>query len=254
MKKAYDILNEMLSRGDIVAVRGAKGVFVVDVPYANLLDISEQQIIQEANPLAVFGFATAMNYHGLTDVISKAVYVIHFHDGERSGRLPLGTSPEDWVDVDFPSPGKPKKVENTHIHWGDIDSKWDFGVMVGYSAGLPIYVTDRERTLLDALRAPDKCGGIAKVLTAWKEADDCDLDRLVSYADRFDIKNLKQRVGYVLESLGRSHAAFDTWRSSLQRGGSVKLLASEPYSDTFSAEWNLSLNVPPPVLAILERD
>lgn len=253
-KKAHAILKELMQRGDIVAKKGAEGVYIIDVAYANLLDVSEEQIIEEANPWAVFGFATAMVYHGLSDFLPKAVYVIEFKDGGHLGRFPLGTTPEDWVDIEFPSPRRPKKLDETPILWSEVQSKWDFGVMVGYSSGLPVYVTDRERTLLDALRSPDKCGGIAKVLTAWKGADDCDLDRLVSYTERFEIQNLKQRVGYVLEKLGRTHANFAAWRGSLQRGGSVKLQASEPYSENYSAEWNLSLNVSPSVLAILEED
>ena len=142
----------------------------------------------------------------------------------------------------------------TPVVWTNVQSRWDFGVMVGYSSGLPVYLTDVERTLLDALRMPDKCGGIAKVLQAWKAADSCDLDRLVTYTERIAIHNLKQRVGFVLEKLGRSHPRLAQWRDRLQRGGSVKLLASGAYSETYSTEWNLSLNVPSSVLAIIEQE
>ena len=253
-KKAHAILKELMQRGDVVPKKGAEGVYVVDVAYANLLDVSEEQIIQEANPWAVFGFATAMIYHGLTDLPPKEVYVIAFKDGEHLRRVPLGTTPEDWVDVDLPYARRPKTLDETQVVWSEVQSKWDFGVAVGYSSGLPVYVTDVERTLLDALRSPDKCGGIAKVLQAWKGAEGCHLDRLIAYAERFEIQNLKQRVGYVLDALGRPHPNLARWRGSLQRGGSVKLLASEPYSENYSAEWNLSLNVPPSVLAIIEED
>lgn len=253
-KKAAEIRRELISRGDIAAAKGAEGVYIVDVAYANLLDVSEEQVIQEANPWAVFGFATAMVHHGLTDLLPKEVYVIEFKDGEHLRRVPLGTTPEDWVDVDFPTARRPKKLEETEVIWSEIQSKWDFGVTVGYSSGLPVYVTDVERTLIDALRSPDKCGGIAKVLQAWKGAEECDLDRQVAYTERFDVQNLKQRVGYVLGKLGRPHPNLARWRDRLQRGGSVKLLASAPYSETYSTEWNLSLNASPSVLAIIEED
>jgi predicted transcriptional regulator of viral defense system len=253
-KKAHAISRELLQRGDAISVKGAEGVYKVDVAYANLLDVSEEQIIQESNPWAVFGFATAMVHHGLTDVLPKEVYVVEFKNGEHLRRVPLGTTPEDWVDVNFPVSRRPKKLGDTQIVWSEIQSKWDFGVTVGYSSGLPVYVTDVERTLLDALKTPDKCGGIAKVLKAWRDAETCDLDRLVTYTERFDNQNLKQRVGYLLEKLGRHHPRLAQWRDRLQRGGSVKLLASGPYSETYSAEWSLSLNVSPSVLAIIEED
>jgi predicted transcriptional regulator of viral defense system len=253
-KKAHAILRELFQRGDVTSVKGAEGVYKVDVAYANLLDVSEEQIIQEANPWAVFGFATAMMHHGLTDLLPKEVYVIEFKGGEHLHRIPLGTTREDWVDMDFPITRRPKNLGDTRIVWSEIQSKWDFGVTVGYSSGLPVYVTDVERSLLDALKMPDKCGGIAKVLKAWRDAETCDLDRLVTYTERFGNQNLKQRVGYVLEKLGRHHPRLAQWRDRLQRGGSVKLLASDPYSETYSAEWSLSLNVSPSVLAIIEEE
>jgi hypothetical protein len=253
-KKAHAILKELMRREDVTPVKGVVGVYTVDVAYANLLDVSEEQIIQEANPWAVFGFLTAMVHHSLTDLLAKEVNVVDFKAGEHLHRVPLGTTPDDWVDLAFPVARRPKKVGATRVVWSDIQSRWDFGVMVGYSSGVPVYVTDVERTLLDALRMPDKCGGIAKVLQAWRGAENCDLDRLVGYTERFNIQNLKQRVGFVLEKLGRPHPRLAQWRNGLQRGGSVKLLASRPYSETYSTEWNLSLNVSPSVLAIIEQD
>jgi hypothetical protein len=65
---------------------------------------------------------------------------------------------------------------------------------------------------------------------------------------------IRQRVGFLLEKLGRTNPRLDQWRHGLQRGGSVKLVASSPYAETYSAEWNLSLNVPASVLAIIEGD
>jgi predicted transcriptional regulator of viral defense system len=252
-KKAAAIRNELVRRGDLTSVEGVAGVYVVDVAYANLLEASEEQIIQEANPWAVFGFLTAMTHHGLTDLVSKEVYAITIKRGEHTERLPLGTMPDDWTDgARLPAAKQPKRVGQVPVNWTQITEEPGFGVIVGYSFGVPIYLTDVERTLLDALRMPDKSGGIAKVLQAWRLAEDIDVGKLVAYADRYDNKVLRQRVGFLLEVLGRTHPRLEEWRHGLQRGGSVKLVASSPYADTYSAEWNLSLNVPPSVLAIIE--
>lgn len=250
--RADEIRRALLARGDIVPVEGAEGVFVVDVPYANLLDVSEEQVVQEANPWAVFGFLTALVHHGLTDLPPKDVFAIRFAPCANRDRLPLGTTPDDWVDLDFPPPRRPRKLRDTDIIWTEMRKRLEFGIEVGYSAGLAVYRTDPERTLLDALRMPDKCGGIAKVLRAWRSADGLDLERLVQYTDHYGVQNLRQRVGYVLEKLGHTHPALERWRRGLHRGGSVKLVASEPYSAAYSPGWNLSLNVPPSVLAIMD--
>src|SRR4051812_886061 len=101
---------------------------------------------------------------------------------------------------------------------------------------------------------PEKSGGIKKVLQAWRSAENMDVDKLVSYADDYGTKILRQRVGFLLEKLGKTHPRLAEWRHGLQRGGSVRLVASNPYSETLSAEWNLSLNVPSSVLAVMEEN
>lgn len=254
-KKAIAIRKELVRRGDIVSVEGVSDVYLVNVAYANLLEVSEEQIVQEANPWAVFGFLTAMTYHGLTDLAAREVYAVTVKHQEQTGRLPLGTMPDDWADgIDLPRAKQPKRARDVAVNWTQLTEEPGFGVMVGYSFGVPIYVTDVERTLLDALRMPDKSGGIGKVLRAWLSADGMDVGKLVDYTDRYDNQVMRQRVGFLLEKLGRSHPRLAEWRHGLQRGGSIKLVASSPYADTYSAEWNLSLNVPPSVLAIIEKD
>jgi predicted transcriptional regulator of viral defense system len=252
-KKAADIRRELLRQKILTPVEGVAGVYVVDVAYANLLDVSEEQIIQEANPWAVFGFLTAMTHHGLTDLVAKGVYAITSKGAEHAGRLPLGTMPEDWSDeTRLPPAKRPARVRDVAVNWTQLSKEPGFGVMVAYSFGVPIYVTDVERTLLDALRMPDKSGGIAKVLRAWRSAENIDVGKLISYADGYGNKVLRQRGGFLLEKLGKTHPRLEEWQHGLQRGGSVKLVASNPYAETYSAEWNLSLNVPPSVLAIIE--
>ena len=253
LKKAEALRKELVNRGDAVAVKGVDGVFIVDTPYANLLDVSEEQIIQEANPWTVFGFLTALIYHGLTDLVPKEIYAIHFKDGNQLRQAPLGTSLDDWSELEYPVCRLPNKTRDVGINWTETQSKWEFGLSIGYSSGVPIYVTDVERTLLDAVRMPHKCGGIAKALHAWRSAETLNVERLIKYTNLFDIQILKQRVGFLLEKLGRKHPQLEIWRNGLQRGGSIKLVASEPYSDVYSPEWNLSLNVPTSVLAILEQ-
>jgi predicted transcriptional regulator of viral defense system len=254
-KKAVAIRKELVQRGDLSTIDGVDEVYIVDVAYANLLEASEEQIVQEANPWAVFGFLTAMTHHGLTDLVPREVYAITTRHGDHEKRLPIGTMAEDWSDgFPFLVATQPKKVRKIPVNWTQLTEEPGFGVMVGYSFGVPIYVTDVERTLLDALRKPDKSGGIAKVLQAWRSADALDVDKFVSYTDKYNNKILRQRVGFLLEKLGRTHPRLQEWRHDMQRGGSVKLVASKPYSDTYSTEWNLSLNVPSSVLAILEGD
>ena len=254
-EKAQAIRKELVRRGTVRSIEDVSGVYVVNVAYANLLEVSEEQIIQEANPWAVFGFLTAMAYHGITDLVPKEVYPIASKGAENADRLPLGTTPEDWSEgSSLLTAKRPLKVRGVRVTWTQLSSEPGFGVIVGYSFGIPIYVTDLERTLLDAIRMPEKSGGIEKVLIAWRSAENVDVDKLVSYADHYGSNVLRQRVGFLLEKLRKTHPLLAKWRHGLQRGGSMKLVASSPYAAKFSAEWNLSLNVPESVLAILEEN
>ncbi len=252
--KAQAIRIKLQKRGELKSLAGINGVYEVDVPYANLLEISEEQVIQEANPWATFGHLTAMAYHGVTDLVPKQIFAFGNKLVSSSNRLPLGTSPEDWVNLNYPVARQPTQVRTIPISWTQSNHESEFGVIVGHSFGVPIYITDLERTLIDALRSPEKSGGIAKVLQAWRSAGEADVEKLVTYTENYHNKVLRQRVGFLLGQLRQTHPRLEDWRRDLQRGGSVKLVSGTPYSPTYSSEWNLSLNVPPSVLAILEGD
>jgi predicted transcriptional regulator of viral defense system len=125
-------------------------------------------------------------------------------------------------------------VDKVPVQWFLTKGGWDFGHTISYSQGLPIYVTDVERTLLDTLRAPADSGGVALVFRAWRQArNSLDVDRLTEYTERFDQGILRQRVGFVLEALGLEHPRLGLWKQNLLRGSSVKLVAAEAFAQEF---------------------
>lgn len=250
--KTRQIINAWNRAHGVSLVEGVHGVYRIDVPFAAVLPVSDAQALQEAAPFAVFSHLTALSQHGLTHLIPNELHASHY--GDRHGaRLPLGTTPEDWIDLDLPVGTQPRQVNNVAVEWTRTKPAWDFGESVGFNAGLPIYVTDVERTLLDALRSPTKVGGLSEMLRAWRRARDAlNVDKLVDYVERFDSPIIRQRVGYLLERLGLGNPRVESWRTQLRRGGSLKLAADAPYSPIYSERWNLSLNVPEAVLNELD--
>ena len=224
----------------------------MDVPYADVIPVVDEQIVQEANPLAVFSHWTALAHNGLTDQIPTEIQATHCKPPAIS-RVPLGTAPEEWVGLDLPPLARPPKVGDVAVRWFQTLGKWDFGRTISYTQGLPIYVTDNERTLLDVLRSPDEAGGILTVFRSWRRARDVlNLDRVIDYTERFDQPIFRQRVGFVLEEVGFTHLTLAAWKTNLLRGGSLKLVPSLPYSPEFSPHWNISLNVPASVIQELK--
>jgi predicted transcriptional regulator of viral defense system len=255
-KNAEAVVKELTRQNAITPVAGVQGVYAVIVPFAQLLPISDEQIVQEANPFAVFSHLTALVAHGLTSVLPTRIHAVDYQ-GSEARRTPLGTEPQEWIDLRPPARKLPKHVRDIVVEWTRAKGEWDFGSTIAYAQGIAIYVTDVERTLLDSLRNPEKCEGISNVVAAWRNARDAgklDADKLVGYTDKLNVAVVRQRVGYFLESLKLDHPALKRWRTRLLRGGSVRLIADEPYSANYSENWNLSLNVPGSVLDLLRSE
>jgi predicted transcriptional regulator of viral defense system len=248
--RAKGVEYELVHNGSLVPIEGVDGIYRVDVPYASSIPISDEQVIQEAHPWAVFSHLTALAHHGLTDLIPEVICVSNYD--HKSHRLPLGTTPEDWAELKLPGASRPHIIEHVQIRWIQTKGEWDFGISVVHSHGIPLYMTDPERTLLDALRRPEESGGIANVLRAWRRAtDSVSMNTLTGYAEQLG-KIMRQRTGFILERLHVEHPRFSNWQQDLVRGSSVKLLASQPFCSAFSERWNLSLNVPVEVLGELD--
>ena len=228
-------------------MRELRFVYVVTSPYAFAIPLSDEQLVQEANPLCFFSHLTALVHHNVTDIVPNRLYASTAAPDTQ--RLPLGTTAEDWIDFAFPVAQQPAEVNEVPVIWSRPRN--EVGVEVAHRQGASIYVTDLERTLLDVLREPQKAHGITTVLQAWRQASEhWDLARLLQYADEGPV--MRQRVGYLVERLGQRHPVLAEWKTRLQRGGSLRLLGTEPYAQTYSDVWNLSLNVPDSVLGVLD--
>lgn len=245
--RATAVIRRLLDRGDLERVPELQLVYVVSSPYAQLIPLSDEQLVQEANPRCFFSHLTALIHHDLTGIVPNRIYAATA--SRDSQRIPLDTTADDWIDVPIPSGQRPAVLNRIPIVW--TRGRDEAGVEVAHRQGGSVYVTNLERTLLDALRDPDKAHGINTVLQAWRLGSErWDLPRLLRYADEGPV--MRQRVGYLVERMGQRSPVLDDWKTRLQRGGSLKLLGSEPYASTFSGTWNLSLNVPESVLGVLD--
>jgi predicted transcriptional regulator of viral defense system len=241
------LIQKLLKAGDIGRVNEISGVYRITVPYASVLPFPSEAIIQEANPTAVFSHFTAAQYHNLTYEIPNAYHLTQYRDSKK--RLPLGTTPEDWIEVPGPRQRTPAVVNGTAVYWHHSKAEWDFGYTIGHVQGSPIYITDLERTVIDALRFPEWCGGPTEVLHIWKRAINAiNVETLIEYVEILKQTLLRQRVGYLLELLGKCNSALDNWAEKSVRGSSAKLFANLEFSAKYSTRWNLSLNVPDAIL------
>jgi len=128
-----------------------------------------------------------------------------------------------------------------------VESKF-FGVVKRTLGGQPIYVTDREKTLVDAADRPDLSGGIAQLTQALSAAwGDLHWQRLDEYLNRWPTGSPLKRIGYLVETLElpfpNREERLTHWRGSLSSG----IVSLEPGHDgdagRIVTRWRLRVNV-----------
>jgi predicted transcriptional regulator of viral defense system len=107
-----------------------------------------------------------------------------------------------------------------------------------------VTVSDKEHTLLDALRHPQYAGGIPEVAKAlWISRDDIMISRLLDYVQQFSSGALRRRLGFLLELYQMaSPAQLESLRSKLTSTYD-RLDPTLPKSGSFHSRWHLQLNV-----------
>lgn len=236
------LLRQMQRRGELAALNRRPTLYKVTVPYADLRIVEENEVLMEIHPYAGVSHLSALVFHGLTDQLPKRLTALAPADG-RGDLLPIGTRPEDWEGLPLVAGRRAKTVLQHPVEWSTVQPERYFGLREFAPRGYPVRVSTVERTLIDGLLKPDLSGGFDNVVQAWNLArDTLEPDVLIHLVERFDVQVLKQRAGFLLETLGISDPRLASWQRHAHRGGSSKLVASEPYAPTFSERWSLSLN------------
>lgn len=245
----YPYIRQMVQRGELREIEGARRLYRPIVPFASDVPIDEREVLFEAHPYTVLSHLSALEFHHLTWDQPKIITAMSASAMARDF-LPLGTTIEDWEGIELPARSRPARVLRIPVDWKNLPPGRIFGIETYERHRVPYRVTSPERTLLDTLQDPARSGGIMNVLKAWVMArESIDLETLLTYTELYDIALLRQRVGYILEELGVHHSRLDRWARASKRGGSSKLVGTEPFSSTYSERWNISLNAPVHILS-----
>jgi predicted transcriptional regulator of viral defense system len=107
-----------------------------------------------------------------------------------------------------------------------------------------VMVSDKERTILDALRQPQYAGGIPEVAKAlWMSREGIKISRLLDYVQHFSSGALRRRLGFLLELYAMaSPEQLKPLRSKLTSTYD-RLDPTLPKSGSFQARWRLQLNI-----------
>lgn len=202
------------------------------------------------DPFTYVSHLSAMEYHGLTDRFPKVLFLTSPRADEwsRLARKQMEKDLEGKLD-DYLQTGLPKlkRIQIDKIAKKSISTytsiKYTPGAYLSLK-GQCLKVSSIGRTFYDMLKNPALCGGIYHVLDVYEEYAKKYLRLIVDEFDRHGNAIDQVRGGYVLsERLGLTEPRFKQWKENVQRGGSRKLVADEPYKPIFSENWCLSLNI-----------
>ncbi|TBR08573.1 MAG: transcriptional regulator [Candidatus Nitrosotenuis sp.] len=127
------------------------------------------------------GFASALNYWGMTEQVPSVTFVV---TTKRKENIKFGPLTFKFV---------------------TITKKRFFGTTEGKIGNDSFNVSDKEKTIIDCLLHPEYCGGLDEVAKAiWEEGDGLDFLKLFNYARDIKVDVVTRRLLYLLEILKMS--------------------------------------------------
>jgi predicted transcriptional regulator of viral defense system len=157
------------------------------------------------------------------------------------------TQPQFTVFTSTPKRLRVRIVHGTEFRFVFVQAEHLFGVGTHWITKQDsVRISDLERTLIDGLRQPEYCGGIAEVAKGlWMRSEDLETSRAIDYALRLRVGAVIGRLGYLLELY---HLAPDPELQRLRSALTVTyslLDPAMPKEGPSMARWRLRLNVAP---------
>lgn len=178
-------------RGQIGAVR--KGLYFVIPPGADAVTFRPDPylVAAKSEPAGVLAYHAALELHG--------VAYSAFHE--------LAVATERWR--------RGFQVGDVRIRFAVAPTT--FGVETLSREGVPVRVTDRERTLVDGCDRPAYAGGLEELLRSVEGFPSLDHKRILDYVRRYGRKSLAAKAGWVLSRYEDRWGFPQDVRRSLQR-------------------------------------
>jgi len=228
-----ECLHHLVNTGWIVRLK--RGLYLISSSFPGMPPVHEFEVAMALVHPAAISHWSAMHFHGMTDQISRRIYVTTTRAAPVA-RSASGGGREYQR-------GAVRKVNDVVYVFVRVKPERFFGTREYWIGESKAVLTDPERTLLDGLRAPKYCGDWAEVYSAFESyLRHLDVDKMIAYALRFDAACAK-RVGWVLERLGVKGAVLRKLETLPVRG--YRLLdPSGPRKGPCNKKWMIQENVP----------
>jgi len=128
---------------------------------------------------SAIAYWSALHFHGLTEQMPGVVFVQTISRKKRRELV----------------------VFNTVYRIVRVVKRKFFGLEPVWVEGSKVYVTNKEKTIIDCLDKPQYCGGIIEVYKALKDGN-LDVEKLSKYLTLFDSGAVAKRLVYLAELVG----------------------------------------------------
>ena len=179
--EVHPILFRLVKKGRLVRIK--RGLFCIQ-PLGTSRPGYSQNWLLIASRLAgnkpyFISYYSAMQLHGMTGESIQTIFIsrVEQHRPPQNLQMPIR-----FVTV-------PQKR-----FWG-LEEKWA-------TQEAKVWVSERERTILDILDRPDLAGGISEIARGlWMVRKDIDSSKLIAYARRLDSYAAAKRLGFLMEKM-----------------------------------------------------
>ncbi|OGO14958.1 MAG: hypothetical protein A2Z14_05475 [Chloroflexi bacterium RBG_16_48_8] len=181
-------------------------------------------IAAQLAPEGAVAYWTALHYWGMTEQIPRTIIVQTIHRRYKSRDTILGV----------------------RYHFIVVVERKLFGVITSVRDGLPIRITDREKTLIDALDRPDLCGGIAQVIETLESPEPMDWEKVDAYMDLMNSGAVYKRMGYLVEELDISIPDQQRWLTNWKKRITKGIALLEPgrkKTGPIKSPWRVRINI-----------
>ena len=138
-----------------------------------------------------------------------------------------------------------REVLNVKYNFVTLNQRKFFGFEPTAVGTYKVNVSNREKTLADALDHPEYCGGVLEVAKSLVNAKrKVSIERIVSYAERMGNTAIVKRLGYLVESLELKvePEVLSMMRAMISPGMSA-LDPTRPKTGVYTTRWNLLVNI-----------
>jgi predicted transcriptional regulator of viral defense system len=222
-KSAKDMAFALKEKGWLERLVHGKYLILPLAAGENAVYTAHEFVIASAlvDPMYV-GYWSAMNHHGLTEQLSRTVYIV---TTERA---------------------REREIHGVTYRPVSVTDEKFFGYQPTAVGSAQVNIASIEKTLVDCADHPEFCGGLGELATAMQTAMDtrCSWERVVEYLQRLGNGAATKRIVYLADQLDLDLPAYEGLLANFTTGYPL-LDPTRDAAGTRDSKYQLRLNVDP---------